>query len=243
MAKTVKTNCNFCKKEFIVREAEIKRGFGKYCSKSCSSKKVPEKHKCSNCDKIFKGRRKKKFINYFCSRSCSISYLNKNKERKPIGKKGIENIILGNKMRSGSLEYDKNPNKCFKCKKVIEFKRRKNKHCSNKCRRDNIKSISQYRTRCLFKFSLNSYPIKFNFNLIDKYGWYSPTNKNNNLNGVSRDHMFSVRNGFELGIDPKIIAHPANCKLMKHTDNFKKKSKSSIPLSMLLYKIEEWDNK
>jgi hypothetical protein len=41
----------------------------------------------------------------------------------------------------------------------------------------------------------------FNFLLVEKHGWYSPTNKNNNLSGVSRDHMFSVREGFEKGID------------------------------------------
>jgi hypothetical protein len=40
-----------------------------------------------------------------------------------------------------------------------------------------------------------------------------------NLGGVSRDHMIAVRDGFNLGIDPKLLSHPANCKLtyiMKH---------------------------
>jgi hypothetical protein len=62
----------------------------------------------------------------------------------------------------------------------------------------------------------------------------SPTNKNNNLGGVSRDHMFSVREGFEMGIDTKIISHPANCRLMVHTENISKNKKSILTIEELL---------
>ena len=82
-----------------------------------------------------------------------------------------------------------------------------------------------------------------NFSLVREHGWYSPTNKNDNLSGVSRDHMFSVREGFEMDIDPKIISHPANCRLMIHTDNISKNKKSTITIEELLDRIKKFDNK
>jgi hypothetical protein len=37
--KTKKVKCACCKTEFEARIADIKRGWGKYCSKSCKAKK------------------------------------------------------------------------------------------------------------------------------------------------------------------------------------------------------------
>lgn len=42
-------------------------------------------------------------------------------------------------------------------------------------------------------------------------------------------------------IDPKIIGHPANCRLMKHNDNVSKYSDSSITIKELLERINVWD--
>ena len=82
---------------------------------------------------------------------------------------------------------------------------------------------------------------KFNFDLIREYGWYSPSNSSNpNLNGVSRDHMISVQYGFENGIDPKIISHPANCRLILQTENFKKRNNCSITIEELIDRIDRW---
>jgi hypothetical protein len=44
MKKTIKgkmqtTTCKCCKSKFEARVADIKRGWGKYCSKSCKAKK------------------------------------------------------------------------------------------------------------------------------------------------------------------------------------------------------------
>lgn len=83
----------------------------------------------------------------------------------------------------------------------------------------------------------------FDFSIIEKYGWYSPSNKRNNLGGVSRDHIYSVMEGFKNNIDSKILSHPANCQLMIHNDNISKGNKSSITLEELLEKIKEWDKK
>ena len=55
--------------------------------------------------------------------------------------------------------------------------------------------------------------------------------------------MFSVRDGFELGIDPKLISHPANCRLMVHSDNISKNRKSSITYEDLLIRIGIFEEK
>lgn len=78
---------------------------------------------------------------------------------------------------------------------------------------------------------------------MQNIGWYKAKNKGNNLNGVSRDHIISVKYGFENNIDPKIISHPANCQLLRHNDNVSKGKNNHITLQELLLKIEEWDKK
>ena len=60
---------------------------------------------------------------------------------------------------------------------------------------------------------------------------------------VYRDHLVSVKYGFINNIDPKIISHPANCQLLKHTNNSIKKDKSDLTLTELLNKIEKWEIK
>lgn len=97
-----------------------------------------------------------------------------------------------------------------------------------------------YRLRCQFNFNLKDFPNKFDFELIKKYGWYSPTNKKNNLKGVSRDHMLSIKDGFINNIPPYIIKHPANCRLILHSQNSSKNSKSIISLDELVDKINKW---
>lgn len=112
-------------------------------------------------------------------------------------------------------------------------------------------NIRHYRTRATFKFNVYLYPSEFNLSLIEKHGWYSPNgygrkNSEPNLKGASRDHLFSVKDGFEQNIDPKILAHPANCQIMIHNGqhgNNKKNCSSSITLEELLYRIDEWDKK
>jgi hypothetical protein len=108
-------------------------------------------------------------------------------------------------------------------------------------------SISTYRARSAFCFNIYDYPNKFPLHLIEQHGWYSPTgrmkrNRALNLSGVSRDHMFSILDGFRRNIEPEILAHPANCCLMLHSENNSKKFRSSITFEELLKKIKEWDN-
>ncbi len=80
MAKT-KISCLNCQQEVYIENKEIARGFGKFCSRSCSgqykSKKTKPKEpnvQCAWCNKpIYKNKSKQKAAKsrlYFCSREC-----------------------------------------------------------------------------------------------------------------------------------------------------------------------------
>lgn len=103
-----------------------------------------------------------------------------------------------------------------------------------------MEPLNAYRQAAAFNFNLKDYPDRFNFSLIKKYGWYKAANRGNNLNGISRDHMVSVKYGFDNNIDPKTIGHPANCDLVRHSENSSKHSGCSITLEELLERIEKW---
>lgn len=77
--------------------------------------------------------------------------------------------------------------------------------------------------------------------MVEKHGWYAAKNRGDNLYGVSRDHIVSVKYGFENNIDPKIIAHPANCQLLPHSRNVSKSSKCHVTIEELMDKIRQWD--
>ena len=55
--------------------------------------------------------------------------------------------------------------------------------------------------------------------------------------------MFSVREGFEKGIDPSLISHPANCELMIHNYNISKNKKSSISIYDLIQRIKNFEER
>lgn len=109
---------------------------------------------------------------------------------------------------------------------ILEFRFRYKIYCCIECKKEyfiNLKNdIELYKLCSKFKFNLSDYEDNFDFDLIKKFGWYKAKNHGNNINGVSRDHMFSINEGFKQLINPLLIAHPANCKLIKNTNNQKK---------------------
>jgi hypothetical protein len=109
---------------------------------------------------------------------------------------------------------------------------------------DLVSSRDQYAVSCRFRFNVYDYPEHFDLSLIERYGWYCCPGGNKrgtkNLNGVSRDHLLSIAAGWKLGADPKIMSHPANCRLVRHRDNQVKMTKSVITLDELLHKIKNW---
>lgn len=64
-----------------------------------------------------------------------------------------------------------------------------------------------------------------------------------NRKGAVRDHILNRREGFELGVFPELLRHPANCQIVRHSDNVKKRSKSGITLDELFTNILNYDNK
>ena len=222
--------------------------------------------KCANpkCGKEFMVKeREKQFPSkekYYCCRSCansrekSLDSKKKTSESlkaymRSINRKPSEDIFLEGRV-------------CQNCGKVFHSRKIKQTFCCNKCGAEyrnrkhyealldgctdveRIKLIQDiYRKQCNFKFALNAYPDEFEFALITENGWYKAKNHGDNLKGVSRDHMFSVNDGFRLKIDPYLISHPANCSLMVHPKNSSKSNNSSITFDELKERIAKWEEK
>jgi len=187
-----------------------------------------EKNVCSiKCSNIFRG---------------NLSTVTKNKISKSLSGRIVGGIKKGQK----KIELPEKP--CEFCKILFKPKKNKTRFCSSGCscrsRRKPERGYKEYRSDSSFKFGLSNYPNEFNFALIEEFGWYSPTNsKSPNLIGVTRDHIYSVMDGFENSIDPLILSHPANCRLMVHGKNASKSNRSDITIYELLEKIKDWDLK
>jgi hypothetical protein len=141
---------------------------------------------------------------------------------------------------------------CIYCNKTFETDYKSiRKFCSDDCRkRYRFDKFSKNRTEkeiysrlCQFRFTLSEFPDEFDFELVKRQGWYKAKNQGDNLHGVSRDHIVSVKYGFEHNIDPYIISHPANCQLLIHTVNESKSSKCDITIKELEDKILRWNQK
>jgi hypothetical protein len=96
-----------------------------------------------------------------------------------------------------------------------------------------------YRESCKFTFNVNDYPAEFDLSLLS-VGMFNPKF---NKQGVSKDHMLSVSYGKHNKIDPRIMSHPVNCRLMLQTDNKAKQHHSSLTLGELVERIAQWDQK
>ena len=195
----------------------------------------------------------------FCSRSCANSRGPRTEEFKS----NVRNKLTGRKLSESTkrkLSGDNHPKRkgknlppvvitkeCLYCNSNFQSRYGKQKYCSQKCYslyvESNKTAFENYRIKCAFNFNIYDYPNEFDLNLIETHGFYRPSNKGNNLNGISRDHRISIRYGFDNLIDPKIISHPANCKLMKQNENSSKKTGCSISLDELEILIEKWNEK
>lgn len=192
--------------------------------------------------------------NKFCNHSCAAKITNGKRDYNWGDKiaKSLDNFFdLNPKVKSKRIGDKRQYELKCECGEIFLRNRDGIKFCSIECRRKYKKNkptgdyadFNQYKILTNFKFNLADYKEEFDFSLIEKYGWYLPVNRGNNLKGVSRDHMFSVREGFNFGIDPHLIAHPANCRLMVHNDNISKNSKCSISYDELLERINKFEEK
>lgn len=226
------SKCYYC--ESMIED--YKSSNRKFCSNSCSSKYNNKnrqldynKFKESICVKCGEGI----IVNIRSSNNkCKCEKCKKENKREYYKKRRLEN----RKVKVKKVSYKSEIRKCKLCENIAPYRKTYCDECS-------YSYYEIYRPRCNFNFNLSDYPNEFNFDLIREYGWYSPSNKNNNLNGISRDHIYSVRDGFINNIDPKIISHPANCQLLIHKDNNSKNKKSEITINDLFLKIKEFDKK
>ena len=196
----------------------------------------PNHCKNTECGKLIPYEQRK---NEYCGSSCSASVTNVGKVHSDETKKLMRESQI---KTNGGLSMTQ----CKNCEEEYPTSKR-TLYCTNGCRVEyeqrHMSEFAKYKSNTRFDFNMKDYPNEFNFQLIKEHGWYQPVNRGNNLDGVSRDHMLSVRDGFELDINPKLLAHPANCELMKHTDNISKNRKSSITKEELLERINLWNNK
>lgn len=210
--------------------------------------------KCAKCESIFEVKERELSFpskeKYFCSRTCANSHIVSDEHRKKTSR-----TLTGR----AYIPEQKVTKACEECESEFTYiktvRTRHKRFCCRSCITKNIRRIKDaelrkkrtafrnYRLDCEFKFSLKDYPDEFDFNLLEQHGWYLPKNRGNNLNGVSRDHMISVRFGFDNDIPPEQIRHPANCKLLQHNSNVSKGTKNSITYDQLLQRISAWNSK
>lgn len=216
-----------------------------------SGNKVPRNEyrlKCEICGreyclKLTEYKFKKGDYRKTCSDECAKKLSVKNTDSESKNSKISETMC-----KKRNINYIKT---CKYCGKQFYAKKEKAKYCCKDCainaKRDcdlkNRDARHVYRLMSKFQFSLNDYPNEFDFSIIKENGWYEASNRGNNINGVSRDHMFSVNEGFKQKIDPYFISHPANCKLLKQKDNFKKLDNCSITKEELILRVKKWNEK
>ena len=95
-----------------------------------------------------------------------------------------------------------------------------------------------YYSKCSFKSWDKSIWIKLpGYSLIAEIGIYHPIT---NPNGAVRDHIVSKYFGWKNSVDPEIISHPANCRIISNMENIKKGKRSDLSLNTLLESIKKW---
>lgn len=249
--------CQFCEKEFVNIEGRSFSNHVRWCDKNNTNgdkgkrnlKKAKSKYitnilgeikefkvlceKCNN--EIIVKEREFKFPikeKYYCNMSCANSRGKRSEECKEKIRKKLSKPL------SECIRICNYCNKKF-INKLIR------KYCSKQClknkRREHLSEYQVYKKNCQFDFNLNDFKNEYDFTLIKKYGWYKAKNRGNNLTGISRDHIISIKYGFKNNIDFNIIKHPANCSLMQQPDNAKKNIKCNLTIRELEEKIEMWN--
>lgn len=221
------------------------------------------KVKCATCGKeFFIQEREKTFPNkekYFCSKFCAHSHVWTKESRLKNSIKRQEYLKAHGYHFNGTVFTKSKENKgekkvCPICKETFITTGNNQKYCSVKCnaKASKIKRFircgekalyDEYKRQCAFTFGVKNYDQEFNYQLINENGWYKAKNHGDNLNGVSRDHMFSISEGFKQHIDPYLISHPANCQLLVHSQNSSKGASCSITIDELKERIVDWEKK
>jgi hypothetical protein len=175
---------------------------------------------------------------YFCSRSCA-----NNRGKMPESVKSLIRKKLLKQTEQKTVHCNFCNNSFLVNQKKVEIFCSKNCLYQARINKTPKDSFLFYKNRCRFNFNLADFPGEFDFSLVEEHGWYSAKNRGNNMKGVSRDHIISVMFGFKNGIDPDIISHPANCRLLTQSQNASKGKKCDMPVEELIEKISIWNQK
>jgi hypothetical protein len=231
------------------------------CSCIFTKKEIPvqylEKYQktikqCIHCEALFKPSESSQKL---CSHSCNASYNNKLRPPKSAETKAKISASLRKNYKTIEVKNKKSKKikpeivgefcKLFSCKCAhcrIEFTNRKKiKYCQLCASHYSESNKVGYK----FKFNVYHYPQLFDLELLKEVGWFAPRGKSGswNIDGLSRDHRVSVHESISNQYDPYYISHPLNCELMPHSNNNKKKTKSSITYEELVNQVIEFDNK
>jgi hypothetical protein len=198
---------------------------------------------CKECKSIIPYNKR---TNNFCSRSCSAIASNKSRSesgwtQSEESRKSIRSSLHSfNKSHVISGPYTKiHFRTCKFCNKTFATSGR-----TIVCKCCQHLKWSNNRDEYSFKFNIFDYPDLFDLSMIQSIGWVAFGGKrggNKNLNGLSRDHKVSVNHAKKFNYDPYYISHPVNCELMPHSENNKKKTKSSISYEELIRLVNEYD--
>lgn len=188
---------------------------------------------CSNlkCNKILPfGKRNAKF----CNNSCAATH--NNHTRSPDVKTGPEKTTWP----FTRVTFKK----CALCQKIFLFKKDRVKWCSDDCKQQSTTTRRLYRNVCSFNVNQIDHSELFDSDLIAEYGWYCPASsniRNQNISGLSWDHLYRIEQGFKNNIDYKLLKHPANAELVPWPVNRGRKT-SQITLDELKERIKRWDS-
>lgn len=90
---------------------------------------------------------------------------------------------------------------------------------------ENIVDNQSYRYKARFNITIDNISDIKGYNKLQELGFY---NKNNNPNGVVKDHRFSIKSGLVLNIPPEYLGNINNCEFLTHKDNILKSSNNSL---------------
>lgn len=95
-----------------------------------------------------------------------------------------------------------------------------------------------YRKECQFILNAKSISYITGYDRLLKFGWYHPIH---NPHGLTKDHKYSVNEGYKNRIDPCLLRHPANCEFLTLRENSSKNDKCSVDLDTLKRLINKYN--
>lgn len=247
--KEYQKKCHLCSLGFSVTERELKHPEKEkyFCSRACANNrgKMSKETKKKIRESLFATITVNPGTNKVCTVCCEEFYATFSERNIRRCRSCIDNKKRNQRKSSSSHVVTK---KCDECGSLCPNNDRK--YCSSTClglsrrlKRD-PKVYSDYKALCKFRFHLGDFPDEFDFDLLKEHGMYKvKQGDKNNTSGISRDHMVSVSFGFKNNIDSALISHPANCRLMLHSENSKKHIKCDISIEQLKERIAKWDEK